>query len=374
MPDGPTILHLFDPRASAHEAGALHHEDAIGIARASRAVVAPECLHVGVTLPGRSLADAALALRRVDRPGGALHRRASDGRSLLHCYSWRAARAARLAFGRRHPILLSVGEESGVARSRLGVSDPDRVLRHGVEPSDAIVPLCAGEPSASLAPVRDSIRSALGIGEREFVVGALSEPGGATNARWLVFFAGILVAGGLDLTILVPRCRDQEASQIARMRRFHATTRLNLRVIIVQDGCGVGPENDASAWHACDAAVLRPDPWARTTSSAAASRAIRRSHASGVPVIAPRELMAAGLRPAAVAEHLAVSAGTTKQVARALSALIDNRALLERVREDARRASLACADRAAFVGAVGGAYRPATRGLFTRAAERESVA
>ena len=372
MTSGPTIHHLFDPLAADHERGALHHSDALAIARLARESVAPQCRHREVTLPGRTLGAAALALRRVNRPGSGSERRSDDGRSLLHCYSWRAARAARLSFGRAHPIILSVGEESEEPRSMLGVARPDRVLHHGV---------AASRDTLALAPARGEVsqedravlREALGIHSREFVVGALAEPGAATNARWLVFFAGILVAGGLDLTILVPRSLGHTAAQVDRMRRFHATTRLNLRVVIVEKGCDVGPDEPASAWHACDVAVLRPDPWSGEFGEEPALRSIRRSHACGVPVITPRSLSTPSLFPPSIADTLVVSAGTTKQVARALTALIERpelaSSLRARVRETARSR-----DASELCDALREAYKPATRGLLTGAARPEAVA
>lgn len=200
----------------------------------------------------------------------------------------------------------------------------------------------------------------------------MSEPRGATNARWLVFFAGILVAGGLDLTVLVPR----EAAQVARMRRFHATTRLSLRVIVVERGGEIGDagEGRLSAWNACDVAIARPDPHARGISVPGIGRAIRRSHLAGVPVIAARDIAPESLYPGDVASELVVSAGTTKQIARALTALIERREHRERVRRRAQEAALSTADEARLGAGLLEAYGVSARGWLRESGRTEAMA
>lgn len=330
MQAGSTIIHLLDSHASEREPGTLAHADALAIAR-SMAARTPQLHHRLVSLRDGSLAGAVVGLRRMARP--------SDGRGLIHCYSRRGAEAARLSFGRRWPLVLSLGEESqdGPAawRNALRVAGPDRVLRHGVDAGPAVFGL-GGGPMCVSAEERLGIRRAMGIDDEECVVGALAEPLGATNARWLVFFAGILVAGGLGLTVLAPR----DSAQLARMRRFHAMTRLNLRVIIVEEGADLGgTDGGANAWNACDVAIARPDPHASGVSRGALGRAIRRSHLAGVPVIAPAGLVHGSLYPGTLAEMLLVLAGTTKQVARTLTNLIENRDELRSAGVRAREAA-----------------------------------
>jgi hypothetical protein len=368
---GPSIIQLLDDHGAEHEFGALRAPDARAIARFAESrghTTSPAPTHTHVRLQGSTLSAAALSLRRLTREAFA----SRDGRGLIHCYSWRAARAARLAFGRTRPIILSVGEEYEEPRSLLGVSGPDRVLAHGVERSGDVVPLAPLCTRGSGAD-RAALRRAMGIADRDIVVGALAEPAEATNARWLVFFAGILVAGGLDLTILIPRSGSNIAAQIGRMRRFHATTRLSLRVIIVESGAEIG--DDSGAWEACDVALVRPDA-AVIPGIAPESvwRAIRRSHLLGVPVIAPRSLTCPALYPASIDPALVVEGGTTKQMARALTALIEDRVLrvaASRTAEDAARGET---DESVLAGAIRDAYAPAMRGLLTGRSRQEGVA
>lgn len=324
--------------------------------------------HWHVYLPGRTLTAATLSLRRITRRALG----SSDGRGLIHCYSWRAARAARLAFGRSRPIILSTGEESEEPRSVLGVSGPDRVLAHGVEASRDVA-LLAPPGWAGARCDRAELRRAMGIADDEVVVGALAEPPGATNARWLVFFAGILVAGGLDLTVLIPRSASNTAAQIDRMRRFHATTRLSLRVIIVESGAEIGVE--PGAWDACDVALVRPDAAvSRGIAPEAVWRAIRRSHLAGVPVIVPRALACGALYPGSIESALVVSGATTKQLARALTVLIEERALRGRVARDAEDAAHEKGSESGLGAVIREAYGPALRGLLTGRASPGVVA
>lgn len=362
MTTGATIFHLLDSGASEREPGTLGHADAVGVARASERLV-PHCRHRTIDLPRGGVLGATVALRRVSRP--------ADGRGLVHCYSRRGASAARLAFGRRWPIVLSVGAEASEVRPAFGIAGPDRLLRHCAGPGTGWLPL-GGDAGVVEASERESLRRSLGIAEGACVVGALAEPRGATNARWLVFFAGILVAGGLDLTVLVPR----EAGQVARMRRFHATTRLSLRVILVERGAEIGDAGAGrlSAWNACDVAIARPDPHARGISVAGIGRAIRRSHLAGVPVIAAREIAPESLYPGEVSSELVVSAGTTKQIARALTTLIEGRELRERVREGARRAANATVDDARLGPGLLEAYGVSARGWLRENGRSEVMA
>lgn len=371
MSGGPSIIHLFDRHAPAQEAGALQLPDAVAIARFAEScgpVSSPPAVHRHLFLPGKTLGAATLSLRRITRRALG----SSDGRGLIHCYSWRAARAARLAFGRSRPIILSTGEEYEEPRSALGVSGPDRVLAHGVEASRDVAPLALPGRAGSRCD-RAELRRAMGIAENEVVVGALAEPPGATNARWLVFFAGILLAGGLDLTVLVPRSTSNTATQIDRMRRFHATTRLSLRVIIVESGAEIGAE--PGAWEACDVAVVRPDAaFARGIAPEAVWRAIRRSHLAGVPVIVPRAFACAALYPPSIASALVVSGATTKQLARALTVLIEDRALRARVAREAENAAQGKESESGLGAAIREAYGPALRGLLTGRASPGAVA
>lgn len=323
MANGLTVIHVLDRGASERERGLLGDGDVQGI-RACAASLLPHCRHVSLDLEGRTLISAIAGLRRVRRP--------PDGRALLHCYSRRGAAAVRIAFGRRWPIVLSVGEEAESALLPFRIAGPDRLIRHGFAGGSAGL---ACLRSGACGVGREALRGAMGIGEDECVVGALAEPSGATNARWLVFFAGILVAGGVSLTVLVPR----GAAQVARMRRFHATTRLNLRVLLVDGGCEVGGAGSGavSAWSACDIAVVRPDTHATGVSGSAIGRAIRRSHGGGVPVIAPRELAPEALYAGSLEERLVVSAATTKQIARCLSVMIEDRELRAETASLARR-------------------------------------
>lgn len=358
MTTGATIFHLLDTGANEREAGTLAHADALAIARAS-ARLAPHCHHRTVHLPKGGLLGATVALRRLARP--------ADGRGLIHCYSRRAASAARLAYGQRWPIVLSVGAEIERAQTALRTAGPDRVLRHALASGLGGLPL-AGDPNPAAADERSALRQALGIAEGECVVGALAEPHGATNARWMVFFAGILVAGGLKLTVLVPR----EAAQVARMRRFHATTRLSLRVIVVEHGAEIG-DACLSAWNACDLAIARPDPHARGISASGIGRAIRRSHLAGVPVIAARDLAPRSLYPDAAGSGLVVSAGTTKQIARSLTGLIEDRELRERTRAALRQAALATIDDGRLSSGLLEAYGVAAQGWLRSAARKETM-
>lgn len=362
MTTGATIFHLLDPRASEREAGTLGHADALAIAHAS-ARLAPHCNHRVVRLPKGGVLGATFALRRLARP--------ADGRGLIHCYSLRGASAARLAYGRRWPIVLSVGAETELVRTAIGTCAPDRVLRHALASDLGGLPL-AGDPLPVAADDRAALRRALGVAEGECVVGALAEPNGATNARWLVFFAGILVAGGLNLTVLVPR----EAAQVSRMRRFHATTRLSLRVIVVERGAEIGDagEGRLSAWSACDVAIVRPDPHARGISVPAIGRAIRRSHLAGVPVIVAHDLAPGALYPDAAGSALVVSAGTTKQIARSLTALIEDRNLRERTRAGSRQAALATLDDERLSAGLLEAYGVSAQGWLRGAARTEAMA
>lgn len=361
MTTGATIFHLLDTGANEREEGTLAHADTLAIARAS-ARLAPHCHHRMVRLPKGGLLGATVALRRLARP--------ADGRGLIHCYSRRAASASRLAYGRRWPIVLSVGAEVERAQTAIGTTGPDRVLGHALASGLGALPL-AGDPNPAVADERAALRQALGIAEGECVVGALAEPRGATNARWLVFFAGILVAGGLKLTVLVPR----EAAQVARMRRFHATTRLSLRVIVVEHGAEIGDLGDAclSAWNACDLAIARPDPHARGISASGIGRAIRRSHLAGVPVIAARDLAPKPLYPDTAGSGLVVSAGTTKQIARSLTRLIEDRELRERTRAALRQAALATIDDGRLSAGLLEAYGVAAQGWLRSAARKEAM-
>ncbi|MBX3361320.1 MAG: hypothetical protein KF705_07775 [Phycisphaeraceae bacterium] len=325
MANGLTVIHVLDRDASERERGMLGDQDVQGI-RACAPSLAPHCRHVSLDLEGWTLLSAIAGLRRVRRP--------PDGRALFHCYSRRGAAALRVAFGRRWPIVLSVGEEAEPVSLPFRIAGPDRLIRHGFASGSAgfaCLQVCDGGVG------REAIRGAMGIGADECVVGALADPAGATNARWLVFFAGILVAGGVSLTVLVPR----GAAQVARMRRFHATTRLNLRVLVVDSGCEVGGagSDEVSAWRACDVAIVRPDVHATCVSGWAIGRAIGRSHMSGVPVIAPRELAPEALYSGALEERLVVSAATTKQMARCLSVMIEDRGLRVETALLARRAA-----------------------------------
>ncbi|MBX3317217.1 MAG: hypothetical protein KF902_10195 [Phycisphaeraceae bacterium] len=325
MANGLTVIHVLDRGASERERGMLGDGDVSGI-RVCAQSLAPHCRHVSFDLEGRTLISAIAGLRRVRRP--------LDGRALFHCYSRRGAAALRVAFGRRWPIVLSVGEEAESVLLPFRIAGPDRVIRHGFASGSAGF---ACLPVGDSGGEREAIRGAMGIREDECVVGALADPAGATNARWLVFFAGILVAGGVSLTVLVPR----GAAQVPRMRRFHATTRLNLRVLVVESGCEVGGvgSDAASAWGACDIALVRPDVHATGVSGWAIGRAIRRSHMSGVPVIAPRELAPEALYSGVLQERLVVSAATTKQMARCLSVMIEDRGLRVETASLARRAA-----------------------------------
>ncbi len=347
MQPGSTIIHLLDPSASDREPGTLARADAGSIAR-SVAARTPHFRHLMVSLAGMGLAGAVVSLRRMARP--------SDGRGLIHCYSRRGAEAARMSFGRRWPLVLSLGSEAPDRRGAFRIAGPDRLLRHEIESGTGRIGL-AGAEAVGCVQERSALRRAMGIDERECVVGALAEPRGATNARWLVFFAGILVAGGLGLTVLVPR----EAAQVARMRRFHAMTRLNLRVIVVENGAEPGgdPDGAANAWSACDVAIARPDPHTRGLAPEAIGRAIRRSHLVRVPVISALETAPAPLYAGSLSESLLVLAGTTKQIARRLTDLIENRGLLAQTGERARSAALATIHEDQLAAAIVEAYTAA---------------
>lgn len=265
---------------------------------------------------------------------------------ILQTYSARASAAARLA---------SLGTSARVTWLDVGAQEGRRFASAGVLRVGIGEQVAGVETTARRVPVprlaaqipesrRLEARRGLEVGDDEMVVTVLEEPSQATDARWFVFLGGILIAAGIPMTLIVP----PGAGNIARMRRFHATTRLGLRVIVAVSGV-----KDMLA--AADAAICLPpahESGARQREGLRLS--VMHAHQSGLPVVMPREIASASGISEEAARILAASAPTTRQYAASLAKLALDPTLRARLRNEA---GMTAADDEGFGAGLRDAYR-----------------
>lgn len=308
----------------------------------------PGVVRVGVPMGQLMLARPALRslIPRLVRSGDC-----SDG-VVIHAYSDEGARLARsLDRHTRGYVLLRTSREMPLPVRLTASVRPrtSRATRERLAPLPSVVDRSAD---------RDAIRDALGISRDTCVISlacghpqhashaALSRwigssegaarAGGMADARWFVFLGGILIAGGIDVVAIVPR----GSGHLARARRFHATTRLSLRVIIAEEGMdSLLPACDLSLWH---------DPMSQWHRAAARGRdrlpgsfaATAAAHASGVPVVSTASQCATALYPDEARDSCVVPSGQLRHFARVIARLMSDPSRRSSLR-DALRAHMA---------------------------------
>lgn len=169
---------------------------------------------------------------------------------------------------------------------------------------------------------REPLRASLGIDADVCVLTLLEGKQNVTDARWFVFLGGIMVAAGMRVAVIVPR----SAAHVARARRFHATTRLSLRVIVAE-------RNTDALLPACDAALWN-DPlprWRDQRHEPGVLAPIALAHASGIPVIMPISHAPLALYPEWTRELCLTPSGQIRHFARLLAAMMTQRDRKERI-------------------------------------------
>lgn len=305
----------------------------------------PDAVRVGVPMGRLMLARPGLKslIERLARSADC-----SDG-VVIHAYSDEGARLARsLDRLTRGYVLIRASREMPLPVRIIGSVRPrsSRAMRERLAPLPSVTDRSCD---------RDALRDALGISPGSCVISLASgqapsaapshltgsgerpaRTGGTADARWFVFLGGILIAGGIDVVAIVPR----GSAHLARARRFHATTRLSLRVIIAEEEMdSLLPACDVSLWH---------DPMSHWRQAAARDRdrlpasfaATAAAHASGVPVVSTVWQSAPMLYPDQARDSCVVPSGQLRHFARAI-ALLMGEPSRRRVLRDSLRAHMA---------------------------------